>query len=101
MDWCLIVHKIQLEAAQLFCKYFHPGLSLCILYFLFDKGKDTSAIPQPSVRILVYVFPIFFRSHVLMTSTEAKISLHISFFTEACISSYFYFHDALELLVAL
>ena len=39
------------------------SLSLCILYFLFHKGKDTSAIPEPSVQHLVYVFPISFLSH--------------------------------------
>ena len=38
-------------------------VSLCILYFLFHKRKDTSAIPQPSVQHIVYVFPIFFRFH--------------------------------------
>ena len=50
-----------LKTAQLFPKHFPSGLSLCILYFLFDKGKVASAIPQPSVQHLVYVFPIFFR----------------------------------------
>ena len=43
--------------------YFPSGLSLCIFYFLFHKGKDTSAIPQLSVQHLVYVFPISFHFH--------------------------------------
>ena len=46
-----------LKTAQLLSKHFPSGLSLFILYLLFDKGKDTSAIPQPSVRHLVYVLP--------------------------------------------
>ena len=41
--------------------------------FISSKGKDTSAIPQPSIQHLVYVFPIFFRFH--------------KFFVEACVSS--------------
>ena len=36
-------------------KHFSSGLSLCILYFFFHKGKDTSAVPQPSVQYLVYI----------------------------------------------
>ena len=55
--------KILLKTAQLLSKHFPSDLSLCTLYFLFHKGKDTSAIPQPSVQHLVYVFPIFFRFH--------------------------------------
>ena len=57
----LLFIKTLLKTAQLLSKYFLSGLYLCILYFLFHKGKDTSAIPQPSVQHLVYVFPIFFR----------------------------------------
>ena len=34
-----------------------------ILYFLFNKSKETSAILQPSVQLLVYIFPIFFQYH--------------------------------------
>ena len=59
----LLFIKILLKAAQLLFKYFTSGLSLCIFYFLFHKGKDTSAIPQSSVQHLVYIFPIFFRFH--------------------------------------
>ena len=62
MVWSLIVHKNTIKncstALQAFS--FRP-LSLCILYLLFHKGKDTFGIPQPSVQHLVYVFPIFFR----------------------------------------
>ena len=52
--------KILLKTAQLFSKHFRPGLSLCILYFLSHKGKDTSVILQWSIHHLVNVFPIFF-----------------------------------------
>ena len=55
--------KILLKTAQLLPKHFPSGLSLFITYFLFHKSKDTSAIPQPSVQHLVYVFPIFFHVH--------------------------------------
>ena len=53
--------KTLLKTAKLLSKHFPSGLSFCILYFIFHKGKDTSAIPQPSVQHLMYVFPIFFR----------------------------------------
>ena len=59
----LLFIKILLKTAQLLSKYFPSGLSLCILYFPFHKIKETSAIPQPSLQDLVYVFPIFFRFH--------------------------------------
>ena len=59
----LLYIKILLKTAQLLSTHFPSDLSLCILYLLFHKGKDTSAIPQPSVQHLVYVFPIFFRFH--------------------------------------
>ena len=46
---------------------------LLLLYlFLFHKGKDTSAISQPSVQHLVYVFPIFFRFY------KCFINFHLS-----------------------
>ena len=53
--------KILVKTAQLLSRHFLSGLSVFILYFFFHKGKDTSAIPQPSVQNPVYVFPIFFR----------------------------------------
>ena len=59
----LLFMKILLKTSQLLSRHFLFGLSLCILYFLFHKGKDTSGIPQPSVQNLVYVFRIFFRFH--------------------------------------
>ena len=55
--------KILLKTAQLLSKRLSSGLSLCKLYFLFHKGKDTSAVSQPSVQHLVYAFLIFFRFH--------------------------------------
>ena len=59
----LLFIKILSKTAQLLSKHFSSGLSLCILYFLFHKGKDTYAIPQPSVQHLVYVSPILFCFH--------------------------------------
>ena len=58
----LVFIKIIFENAQLLSKHFPPGLSLCILYFLFhkDKGKDTSAISQPVVQHLVLFSPLSF-----------------------------------------
>ena len=43
------------------------SLSLYILYFFFHKGKNTSAIPQPSVQHLVDVSFVFINA--LITST--------------------------------
>ena len=37
------------KTAQLFSKHLPPSLSLGTLNFFFHQGKDTSAIPQPSV----------------------------------------------------
>ena len=59
----LLFIKILSKTVQLLSKHFPSSLSLCILYFLFHNGKNTSAVPQPSVQHLVYVFPIFFRFH--------------------------------------
>ena len=56
MAWSLIVHNIIFLPISLSLSL---SLSLCIIYFPFYKGKDTSAIPQPSVHRPVYVFPIF------------------------------------------
>ena len=54
----VLVIKILLKTAQLLSRQFLSGSYLCIIYFLFLKGKDTSAIPQPSVQHLVYIFRI-------------------------------------------
>ena len=63
MAWSLIVHKSSIKnwstALQAFSFW---SLSLYPLFY-FHKGKDTSAIPKPSVPRLVYVFLIFFRFH--------------------------------------
>ena len=59
----LLFIKIRLKTAQLFSKHFPFDLSLCILYFIFHKRSDTSAIPQPSFQDLVYVSSIFFGFH--------------------------------------
>ena len=68
----LLLIKILLKSTQLLSKHFPSGLSL-FLSFISSKGKDTSAIPPPSIQHLVYVFPIFFRFR--------------NFFTETCVSS--------------
>ena len=57
----LLFIKMLLKTGQLLSRYLTSGLFFCVLYFLFHKGKDTSAVPQPSVQYLVYIFPIFFR----------------------------------------
>ena len=78
------------------------SLSLCILYFLFHEGKDTSAIPQLSVHHLVFVFSIFFCFHKGFNNFHlSKISEQISLFTETCVSSNLFFHGASELLFSL
>ena len=68
----LLFMKILLKSAQLLSKHFSSGLFLCILYFFsfffLHKSKDTTAIPQPSVQHLVYVFPIFFCFHIYFNS---------------------------------
>ena len=54
LAWSLIAHKNTIKncstALQAFSFWF---FSICILYFLFHKGKDTYAIPQPSVQHLL------------------------------------------------
>ena len=63
MTWSLIVHKNTIKNYSTAPQAFSFWSFLGVLYFLFHKGKDTCAIPQPSVQNLVYVFPIFFRFH--------------------------------------
>ena len=46
-----------------------------------------------------HLFPIFISA--LTTSTQGKISLPTSLFTETCLSSYFYFHNARVLPISL
>ena len=83
MAWSFIVHKNPIEncsaALQAF-SFRSLSLSLCILYFLFHKGKDTSAIPQPSVQHLVYVFPIFFRFHKCFNNFHLRKNMLINKF---------------------
>ena len=71
MAWSLIVHKNTIKnhwtALQVF--FFHY-LSLCILYFFFYKGKDTSTVPQPSVQHLYMISSFsFIFINALVTST--------------------------------
>ena len=80
--------KILLKTTQLPSKHFPSGLSLCILYFLFHKSKDTSAIPQPSVQYLVYIFPICFRFHKCFNNFHLSKNILINkFFSETSVSS--------------
>ena len=60
----LIVHENTIKTYSTILQAFSSRfLSLCILHFLFHKGKNTSAILQPTVHHLVYVSPIFFSFH--------------------------------------
>ena len=54
MAWPLILHKNPIKICSTALRAF-SFLSLYIFYFLFHKGKDTFAVPQPSVQHLVYV----------------------------------------------
>ena len=76
----LLFTKLLLENAQLLSKRFLSALPLCILYFLFHKDKDTSAIPQPSVQHLLYVFPIFFRFHKCFNNFHLSKNIFINKF---------------------
>ena len=76
----LLFIKILLKTAQLLSKHFPSGLSLCILYFIFHKGKNTSAIPQPSFQHLIYVFPIFFRFHKCFNNFHLRKNILINIF---------------------
>ena len=58
MAWSITVHKNNIKTCSTAHQAFSSwSLSLCILFFLFHKGKDTSGIPQPSIQYLVYLFP--------------------------------------------
>ena len=53
MAWSLIVHENTIENCSTALQGFSfrsLSLSLCIFYFLFYKGNDTSAISRPSVQ---------------------------------------------------
>ena len=64
MAWFIVVHKKLLKTAQLLSEHFPSGFSLFVSLISFiHKGKDTSAVPRPSVQHLLYVFLIFFRFH--------------------------------------
>ena len=48
--------------------------------FPFHKGKDTTAIPQPSVHHVVYVFRIFFRFHKCRNNFHSSKNLRTNKF---------------------
>ena len=65
--WSFIVHENTIKNCPTALQAFlFRSLSFCILYFLFRKRKDTSAIPQASVQHLVYVSLVFINA--LITS---------------------------------
>ena len=82
----LLFIKILLKTTQLLFKHFSSDVPIRILYFLFQKDKNTSAIPQPSVQHLVYVFPIFFLFHKCFNKFHFCKNTLISFFTETYVS---------------
>ena len=81
MAWSLIVHKSTIKNFSIAVQAFSfRSLSLCILYFLFHKGKDTSGIPQPSVQYLAYLFPIFFHFHKCFNNFHLSKNIFINNF---------------------
>ena len=81
MVWSLIVHKntiknwsTALQVSYFWSLFLYP-------FFLFHKGKDTSAVPQPSVQYLVYIFLIFFRFYKCFNNfnLSKKILINQSF----------------------
>ena len=76
MTWSLIVHNATIKNCSTVLQAFSSrflSLFLCILYFLFHEGKDTSAILQPSVYHLAYVSPIFFCFHKYFNNFHLKV----------------------------
>ena len=97
MAWFFIVHKNAIRN----CSTAPQGLSLCKLYFVFHKSKDTSPIPQPNVQHLVYVFPIFFCYHKCFDNFHlSKYMLIKKFFHWNMFSSWFDFYDTRRLSVS-
>ena len=67
MAWSFIVHENTIKNCSTALQAFSfQSLSFVSFASFFHKGKDTSAIPQPSVQHLVYVSFFFINS--LMTS---------------------------------
>ena len=56
----LLFVKVLLKTAQLLSKLFPSSLFLCILYFIFHKGKDTSGIPQRSASRMCFPHVLLF-----------------------------------------
>ena len=95
--------KIQLKTAQLLSKHCSSDLSFCILYVLFHKGKDTSAVPQPSVQHLVYEhFVHLVCSHKCFNNFRLSKNILINkfFYWNMCFYL-FTIHEAKELSVSL
>ena len=82
----LIVYKNTIRNCSTTLQAFpFRSISLYPFFFLFHKSKDTSAIPQPSVQHLPYVFPHFLSFSNFHLSKNTLINKF--FFTEACVSS--------------
>ena len=97
----LLFIKMLLETAKLLPKNFTSGFSLCKLYFVSHKSKDTSPIPQPNVQHLVYVFPIFFCYHKCFDNFHLSKNMLIKkLFHWNMFSSWFYFYDTRRLSVS-
>ena len=97
----LLFIKMLLETAKLLPKNFTSGFSLCKLYFVSHKSKDTSPIPQPNVQHLVYVLPIVFCYHKCFNNFHlSKNMLLKKFFYWNMFSSWFYFYDTRQLSVS-
>ena len=94
----LLFITILLKTAQLLSKHFPSDLSLCILYFLFHKDKDTPAVPQPSIQHLVHLvcshkcFDNFCLSKNILINKIFHSNIFLYLFT---------IHDARELSVSL
>ena len=81
MAWSLIVHKSTIKNFSIALQAFSfRSLSLCIFYFLFHKGNDTSGIPQPSVQYLACLFPIFFCFHKCFNNFHLNKNIFINEF---------------------
>ena len=101
--WSLIAHKSPIKNCLTALQAFPSDLSLCILYVLFHKGKDTSVVSQPSVQHLLYEHLVHLVcSHKCFNNFHLSKNILINKFFHW--NMYFYLftiHDARELSVSL
>ena len=89
IDLSLIVHKSTIKNCSTALQGFSfQSLFLCILYFLFHKGKDTSGILQSSFQHLAYVFHIFFRFHKCFNRFHLSKNIFINKFFQRSVFLY-------------